>query len=118
MSKFRFRLCDEDRAEFGGPEWVELDRSRLESARAAELERIERDTSQPISVVLDALNGQLTAVGVRALIWIAREHAGLKTPFRDFNIHTLKVDSDFIPDEKPAETDPLDSSSAGSEEPA
>ena len=37
-----FRMCDEDRERFGGPEWGQLDVTRVMDSRAGWLERIER----------------------------------------------------------------------------
>lgn len=111
MSKLKFRLCDEDRAEFGGEEWEVLDRDRFENARAAELERYERQTGVPLQVLLANINGELSVAGIRALAWIAREQRGLRTPFAEFDIRPLKMRTEFVPDDEdvPAEL-PLDGS--------
>lgn len=111
----RFRLCDEDRAQYGGEEWVPFDVEKFNRLRARELEGFEAQTGVPLRVVEETLAGEATARGVRALVWIARSMGGLRTPFGDFDIHTrlvqIKVDADGGPE---AER-PLDGSSSTSE---
>jgi hypothetical protein len=98
VAKTKYRLCEQDRAEYGGPEWVTFDMDVLAGARGRELERIEKELGHPIGMVVAALNGDGTAIGIRALVWLARRQAGLKTPFADFDIRTLRVDAEIVPD--------------------
>lgn len=117
MTKRRFRLCDEDQQEFGGPEWVTLDFDTFVNARAKQLERIERELGVPLRQIVAAIQGEGSIIGIRALVWIARDQNGLRTPFKDFDIRTMRVDAEVVPDDDEPETDaaPLDDSPANSE---
>ncbi|EXG80024.1 hypothetical protein [Cryptosporangium arvum] len=111
----RFSLDTADRAHFGGPEWLTLDVEQLAGAPAFELEAIEKELGHPIRLVIGALEGQASALGLRALIWLAYRQAGLRTPFGEFNIHTLKARSETVPDvQEAAAAAPLDGSPGGS----
>jgi hypothetical protein len=118
VTKRRYKLCDEDQREYGGPEWVVLDFDKFTTSRAKHLERIEREVGMPLRHIMAAIQGEGTAVGARALVWIARDQNGLRTPFRDFDIHTLQVDVEVVPDDEDeavTDTAPLDDSPANSE---
>lgn len=118
MVKTKYRLCDQDRAEYGGPEWVEFDTDVFGDKRAGELERLEKDLGHPISTVIQTLYGEPSVLGLRAIIWLARLEAGYKTPFREFDIRTLRVTADAVPTAEPeVDPAPLDDSPAGSETP-
>ncbi|MFI5955810.1 hypothetical protein [Cryptosporangium sp. NPDC051539] len=101
MSGKRFRMTVEDRAEYGGEEWVFLDFDKLANARAVVLERYERATGVLMQNILAAYTGNGSMEASRALVWIAREQSGLRTPFSEFNIHTLKLDVEYVGDEDP-----------------
>jgi hypothetical protein len=119
--KIRLRLCDTDRAEYGGEEWLTFDSEQLNALRASELERIEKQMGPTVlNAAVDCLNGNTSAVGVRGLIWLTRYLSGLRTPFEDFNIHTFQTSLEVVkPKPDTEETDvPLDDSSLPSEAPA
>lgn len=123
MSGKRYRLTEEDRAEFGGPEWVFLNFDELANGRAKTLERYERQTGVRMSDVLNAYIGNTVSLAaVRALVWIARDQMGLRTPFDEFDIHTMRIDTEYVPDEDPEEeaatAAPLSESAGSSETPA
>lgn len=118
----RYRLCDEDQRQYGGPEWVSLDVEKLGKTRAKELERIETETGVPLGQVVATIRGGGSILGLRVLVWLARRQVGFRTPFGDFDIRTLLVDAEIVPDEddEPVTEDviaPLDDSPAGSETP-
>jgi hypothetical protein len=116
MKKLKFRLCDEDRAQYGGEEWYTLDPDKLDHGRGRELERIEKEIGQPIRVVTNALNGDGTALGMRALIWLSRYQNGLREPFADFDIHTFRTEVEVINDDEGVPADaPLPDSPSTSE---
>lgn len=101
MSGKRFRMTVEDRATYGGEEWVFLDFDKLANARAAVLEHYERATGVLIQNVLAAYVGNGSMEAIRAMVWIARDQNGLRTPFREFNIQTIKLDVEYVADEDP-----------------
>ncbi len=118
MTKRRFRLCDEDQQEYGGPEWVALDWDALVSSRARDLERIEKETGYPIVRLIEAWREGGTALGIRLLVWVARRQNGLRTEFKDFQIRSLQVDSEFVADDAgQADPAPLDESPQSSSPP-
>lgn len=117
MTKTRYRLCDEDRAEYGGQEWATFDPDLLTGARGHELERIEKELGQPIGTIVRAMRGDGSALGLRAIVWLARRQAGLKTPFADFDIRTLRVEVEAVADEPEVDPGPLVGSPETSPEP-
>lgn len=115
MSMMRYKLCDEDRAEFGGEEWYTLDVAKLANARGKELARIEVELGMPLAVPLGVVTGTSYAIeGIRAVVWLARYQNGLRTPFNDFDIRTMKVDTEEVPDQEELDIAPLPESSTGS----
>jgi len=112
----KYRLNEEDRARFGGPEWLTFDFAKFGKMQAAELEALEEDFGHPLARVLNAVNGDGSVLGFRALVWIAYQQAGLRISFREFNIQTLQVDVETVPaPQEAASVAPLDDSPAGSE---
>lgn len=113
-----FRMCDEDRERYGGPEWGELDIDRLMDSRAGWLERIERQSGGfPVERMLGEL--QLAWPGARAVrmaLWLGRKQTGDATVWTEdgkpeswdaFDPKVLRVRMQSTPPEEESETDPL-----------
>ncbi len=111
----RYRLSDEDRAKFGGPEWVTFDRREIFRLPASAVMEIEGAIGATIGQFL-AANMQGSAFGVKATLYIARRSAGIKEEFREFDPHIFECDSE--PVESEPEPDPTSIPSDGSETPA
>lgn len=87
-----FRLCDEDLAQYGGPEWVPFDRDQLHDVPFDELHKWEKETGIGTVVLLAGEFAEGTALGIKGVIWLARKMNKVDTvPFKDFNIKTLKA---------------------------
>lgn len=116
MARFRYKLCDEDRAEFGGEEWYTLDVDKLANARGKELARLEVELGMPLAVPMSIVTMTGSSIeGIRAVVWLARYQNGIRTPFDKFDIRTMRVDVEVVPDEEEADVAPLPESSDGSE---
>lgn len=109
-----FRMCDEDREAYGGPEWGTLDVERLMDSRAGWLERIERSAGgYPVERMLVELQTPFpSARATRMAMWLGRKQTGdatLKTPdgrpesWDSFNPKTLRVK---MTEEAPPEPEP------------
>lgn len=118
MALTRFRLCEQDRAQFGGPEWVTFDLGRLVKARAKELELIEEETGHPIARLMRAVAGDHSILGLRMVVWVARYQSDIRTPFDEFDIHAMQMDSELVEDQAEPDVLPLSGSSSPSEAPA
>lgn len=110
-----FRLSDEDRAEYGGPEWVAFDVTKLDDLPLSELEVIEKAVEERndgrsllATMAYDFPRGNLVAKTI--LTWLARQQAGLITPkLADFDPKPRKIK---VREVKPAgDTGPPKSSS-------
>lgn len=81
--KVSFRLSDADREKYGGDEWVHFDDHLLADLgydRLVELERyISRDGTS-IAQIAAVEWPRMTVVGIRGMIWLARQLAGLTDP--------------------------------------
>lgn len=98
----KYRLSDEDRAKFGGPEWVTFDRRELFKLDAAELMKIEAGMNMTIGQFF-AASAQSSILGTKAMIWIARRFAGMKEEFSEFNPHPFECESEIVHPESEAE---------------
>lgn len=79
----RIRMCDEDRATYGGPEWVEIDMSALLDESTGLLEQIEENFGlTPGEFLVQTSRGGMRAT--RAMVWTARFKAGCKDDPRTF----------------------------------
>lgn len=77
MSIVEFSICEEDRAKFGGPEWVGLDVERLYDSPAATLERWEAEAGYSIARACAETSGPFPpARAVHVLVWLARKQHG------------------------------------------
>ena len=107
----RYRLSDEDREKFGGPEWVIFDRRKLFELPASELMALEASIGLTIGEFLTAsMRG--STLGTKATIFIARKWAGIKESFSEFDPRIFLCDSEPVGEEEP---DPTKPSTDGSE---
>ncbi len=111
----RYRLSEEDRAKFGGPEWVTFDREKLFELDANYLVELEQSIGMTIGRFL-AASMMGSALGTKAMIFLARKlDAGLKEDFAAFNPHIFKADSEPVGEEEAEDADPTPEKSDGSE---
>jgi hypothetical protein len=103
----QYRLSDEDRAKFGGPEWVTFDRRKLFELDANELMKIESEMNLTIGQFL-AASAQSSALGTKGMLWVARRFTGMKESFEKFNPHIFMCDVKREPaeEEVPEEENP------------
>lgn len=77
MALIEVRMCDEDRKEYGGPEWTTLDVDRLFDSPAALLERWEAETGYAIErAAAECALAFPPAKAVRTIVWLARKQHG------------------------------------------
>lgn len=101
---FRFRLSEEDRERYGGPEWVEFDMARAVELPVEVLEDIEEATGYTFLVELPRALDRGSHKGVRAALWLARRIVGIHEPvFADFTPSLLAADVEWV---DPADADP------------
>lgn len=86
-----FKLDPRDQEKYGGPEWVSLDREQLDDLPFATLHRWEQQLGISIAQLLADEYRRATARGIAGVVWIARQMAGVDTPFADFAIRPRKV---------------------------
>ncbi len=115
-SPVKYRLSDEDRARFGGPEYVTFRRADLFSLPASDLMKLEAEMNLPIgNFLVNAMQGSV--LGTKCMIWLARRiDGGMKESFAEFDPHIFQCESEII-DEESTEPDPTQPSSSGSEMP-
>lgn len=110
----KLRLDDEDRARYGGPEWLDFDGDVLDDLDPDELDRFERRMDMSIWQWRHVETKARTGRAMRAACWMARQLSGdpeLREPtFADFKIKPLKVKAVLIPEGDDA--GPPDGSSA------
>lgn len=118
MTKTRYRMSEADRAEYGGEEWVTFDMDLLSGARTSELEAIEREIGKGIGTVIQSMrSGVGSSFALRVVVWIARRQNNLRTPFAEFDLHTLQVESETVTEETAVDPGPLSDSASSSTEP-
>ncbi len=71
-----FKLDERDRKAIGGPEWVLFDRAALDDQPFETLHRWESEIGAGITWVLAREFGRGTAVGIKAIVWIAYKMGG------------------------------------------
>jgi hypothetical protein len=105
---WRFRLSDEDREKYGGPEWVDYRLTKAVDLDTELLEQIEDATGYTILVTLPVALESGSAKATRAAIWLARHIAGVhEPPFHAFKPKILACDFEQVvedadpPDEPP-----------------
>lgn len=100
----RFRLCDEDREKYGGPEWVTYDAEQFDDMPLDELEKLEAQVIDRTGVSLVVMMARMfstgTLLGKTVVLWLARQMAGeTEPPLKDFNIKPRKLKMETV---KPA----------------
>lgn len=114
MSKtaLEIKLCDEDRAKYGGDEWLVVDVAEYTSLPDDELIAIEEGMQMSFFRLRRIEAPEGTMRGTKALAWLARQRAGLTEPaFAKFKIHP-----GLVLTRVPGDTDPApltETSSAG-----
>lgn len=94
LAPIRFRMCDEDRDAYGGPEWVTFDRERFKHLPGSELMAFEAATGFPLTGYFDDRID--SAHGQRARLWVARRMAGLVDDWDKFDPRILLVDMEIV----------------------
>lgn len=91
-----FRLCDEDREKFGGPEWVAFDIAHLDDMPLDEIDVLEKQiidragVSMVVLIAREFANG--TLIGQTCVLWLARQLAGITEPsLAEFNIKPRRI---------------------------
>jgi hypothetical protein len=91
----QIRLCDEDRAAYGGPEWLVFDPERIRDLPVEELEEMEEASLISIGSMLDIVESTgdipTTARFRRAAAWIALHCAGEEMPWGKFTPRILRA---------------------------
>lgn len=88
-----FRLCDEDRAKFGGPEWVMFDEADLDDVDSVTLADYEARLGIQFHILYAYDEPRNSIRWQAAQIWLARQMAGVDTPdLWDFRIKVRKVE--------------------------
>lgn len=92
MPSAQFKLDPRDQEKYGGPEWVTFDRDELEDTPFNDLHRWETQLGASVTHILVREFPRATALGVKGVIWLARQMAGVTEPgFADFNIRTQRI---------------------------
>ncbi len=94
--KVSLRLSDADREKYGGDEWVHLETDSIADLgydRLTELEReIRRHDETSIARILGVEWPDTTMLGMRGMVWLARQLAGVRKPlWPDFKPDVLGI---------------------------
>lgn len=104
---WRFRLSDEDREKYGGPEWLDYVLSRAVDLEVDVLEQIEDATGYTILVTLPDALGRGSLKASRAAVWLARHIHGIHEPaFAVFKPNMLAAEFVWVDDDVPPEEPP------------
>lgn len=117
MSAIEIKLCDEDRGKYGGPEWMTFDLSEYASMDGDKLIALEAGMNMSFFRLRRIEAPEGTARGTKAMVWLARQRAGLTEPtFDKLNVKLGLVQNRAAGDDDP---DPLtETSSAGEQDEA
>lgn len=91
MAGIELKLDPRDQETYGGPEWVKLDRDAVDDLPFSELGRIEREMGVSITHLFAAEFAKGTALGIKGVVWLARQLAGETESFVDFDIRVRRV---------------------------
>lgn len=98
----RIRMCDEDRARYGGPEWVEISLAELEDEETGLIEQIELQWDiTPEELIPRIQRGSMIAT--RAMIWAARYKTGIRESAKTFRpkvLNTSGIRYEHLPGER------------------
>lgn len=110
----RIKMCDTDRENFGGPEWLPFRLTEMiDDTDVGELERLEKLTGVPFA---DAVEELTSARAIRLWLWLGLRAEGVDVAWKDFRPKVLKavLDTDgggvAPPDGAAPSTDPSESS--------
>lgn len=93
-----FRLCDEDRERWGGPEWVTFDENDLDDCDSVILSEYEASMGVQFAALYLYDVPRNTIRWQAAQVWLARRLAGVDTPdLVDFRIKIRKVERKDVP---------------------
>jgi hypothetical protein len=93
----KFRMCDADREQFGGPEWALFQDSDYLDMRASALMKLEEALGMPLgSAMREFARG--TTVGAKAILWLARHRAGVTETFDEFDPRVLALQVETVED--------------------
>ena len=87
-----YRLGEEDRATYGGPEWVEFSLDGFCDAELAELLSLEAATGLTTGEIVNLVE-RGGASGMRAAMWYARRCAGVDEPYDTFTPRPLRIEA-------------------------
>jgi hypothetical protein len=91
MAAVEFSLDPRDRETYGGPEWVVFDRDALDDLTFSDLNRYEKQLGVSIAHLLTGEFAKATALGIKGVVWLARQMAGQDESFASFDIRTRRV---------------------------
>lgn len=113
----KLRLGDEDRATYGGPEWLEWDHNRLAYDEAEQLQEL-------AGVKFTAYPGFLkdgSALAIRWSLWLSLQRAGVEVVWDDFKPELMGVqvmrDQPVGKDRSSTQPTPSDSGGSGTPQP-
>lgn len=90
LTPHRVRLTDEDRAEYGGPEWIDIDPARFADHRVSVLRNWEDQTGLKIlNLVSRDWVFRRDIIEFTAVVWMFRQMAGCAEKYDDFDPHLL-----------------------------
>lgn len=114
LTPHRIRLTDEDRAEYGGPEWIDIDPARFADYRVSELRNWEDQTGlKVLNLLARDWVFRRDIIEFTAVVWMARQMASCTEKYDDFDPHLLAATLVPMPQTSGADdADPPPSSSA------
>lgn len=118
MTAVELRLCDEDREQWGGPEWVRFDENDLDDIPWQKQYEWEiGDFGLSIDFVMRVDWPARTARGKVCAVWLARTMAGVETPpLKDFKIKTGRKSLLIRAAPKAGDADPPDDAPSSTED--
>lgn len=98
--RIRFKLSDADRQKYGGDEWVLFDSAKLTALgydKLAELEQDIKADRTSISQIIALEWPRITVLGVRGMVWLARQLNGFDKPaWPDFKPDIIDIDFESV----------------------
>lgn len=98
----KFRMCEEDRGTYGGPEWIEFSVDLLADQPSSFCEQVEATLGWTVA----ELGAELTRAstrGLRAAVWIGLRVAGHDLDWATFDPRVWKCEQDDAEDPVPLE---------------
>lgn len=91
MAAVEFSLDPRDQEKYKGPEWVLFDRDALDDLAFSELNRYEKQLGVSIAHLITREFANGTALGIKGVVWLARQMAGHEETFAALDIRTRRV---------------------------